>query len=468
YTYYIWGYDNINQKTEVNKFMYYGGWCGNMLNIQETGPDGEPLANPIIYMKGGTEKWIIGSDPADNTFLETTSYDLGPGFVNAPAVAFQPGDFTKFFIRVGSKDTSIHGIRKMNLVPNGVSIFDTEWGDDGMASWTQTSAGGIHGGPEIIGDYIFATDNMYQTSPEAGSNFYYISLVEGEVEREIDMSDWWSSADDLEKGGKMNRGPGGIMARGKYIFLNSHHSCIKQMVDPMAEDEEDFYVWTNQNGDYVLDFHSEPDAPKPWVCADFVAPFTYHLSADANLFSITAAYDMGAISFGLLAPDGDGIGYMAYAGDTATWKIYNHFVDSGSAFDGIYSDNQASSDSVWPVPADEIVLGVWYVGHDSIKGVISKEVAVEADAPAEFAVTQNSPNPFNPATTISFSTAGDGNVSIDVFNIAGQKVANIANEYRNAGNHTVTWNASGFSAGVYFYTVKYGDLLKTMKMTLLK
>ncbi|GAI88220.1 unnamed protein product, partial [marine sediment metagenome] len=165
YTYYIWGYDNINQKTEVNKFMYYGGWCGNMLNIQETGPDGEPLANPIIYMKGGTEKWIIGSDPADNTFLETTSYDLGPGFVNAPAVAFQPGDFTKFFIRVGSKDTSIHGIRKMNLVPNGVSIFDTEWGDDGMASWTQTSAGGIHGGPEIIGDYIFATDNMYQTSP---------------------------------------------------------------------------------------------------------------------------------------------------------------------------------------------------------------------------------------------------------------------------------------------------------------
>jgi len=469
YTYYIWGFDNTSQKIIVNRFMYYGGWCGSMVTIQETGPDDESLANPIIYMSGGTQKWIIGSDPADSTFLETTTYDLGPGFVAAPAVVFQPGDFSKFFIRVGSKDTSVHGIRKMNLVPNGVSTFDTGWGDNGMASWTQPSAGSIHGGPERIDDYIFATDNGYQTSPEAVSNFYYISLDEGEVVKEKDMSDWWSSSEDLEKGGKMNRGPGGIVARGKYIFLNSHSSCIKQMVEPLAEDEEDFYVWTNQNGDYVLDYHSEPDSPKPWVCADFVSPFTYHLSADTNLFSITSAYDMGAVSFGLLAPDGDGIGYLAYAGETATWKIYNHMVDSGSAFDGIYSDNQASSNSIWPVPAEETVLGVWYVGQDSFKGIISsKPVAVDESAPSAFSVAQNSPNPFNPTTTIGFAIPEAGTVSIEVYNVAGQKVDTIANGFMAAGKHSVNWDASGFSAGVYFYTVKAGDFARTMKMTLLK
>ena len=96
------------------------------------------------------------------------------------------------------------------------------------------------------------------------------------------------------------------------------------------------------------------------------------------------------------------------------------------------------------------------------------DVAVDDDAPAAFAVDQNYPNPFNPTTTISFTNVEASNVSIDVFNVAGQKVDTIANEFKSAGSHSVTWDASGFSAGVYFYTVKTGDFSKTMKMTLLK
>ncbi len=57
---------------------------------------------------------------------------------------------------------------------------------------------------------------------------------------------------------------------------------------------------------------------------------------------------------------------------------------------------------------------------------------------------------------------------MDVFNVAGQKVATVANEFMNAGSHSVTWDASGLSAGVYFYTVKTDKYSKTMKMTLLK
>jgi len=108
------------------------------------------------------------------------------------------------------------------------------------------------------------------------------------------------------------------------------------------------------------------------------------------------------------------------------------------------------------------------VAEDSVKGIITDKVAVEEDTPAAFAVAQNSPNPFNPTTTISFTLTEAGNVTVDVFNVAGQKVDTIANEFMSSGSHSVTWDASEFSAGVYFYAVKTGDFSKTMKMTLLK
>ena len=98
--------------------------------------------------------------------------------------------------------------------------------------------------------------------------------------------------------------------------------------------------------------------------------------------------------------------------------------------------------------------GTWWIGTDSFKGVIQKGgVGVEETAPAEFSVAQNSLNPFNPTTTITFSLAMAGDVTIDVFNVAGQKVDTIVDGFVEAGRHSVVWDGSGFSAGVYFSTV---------------
>ena len=193
------------------------------------------------------------------------------------------------------------------------------------------------------------------------------------------------------------------------------------------------------------------------------------MNQDANLFAQGVTQEGSAVSFGLLAPDGTGVGYLAYAGETAGWKMSNVFVDSGTPFDGLYCDNNtAGSESFdateWNTPESR---GTWFIGHDSVKGVLTNMVAVD-EAPAAFSVTQNSPNPFNPTTTISFSIPETGTVTVDVFNVAGQKVATVVSEFMSAGNHSVVWDASGFSAGVYFYTVKSGDFAKTMKMTLLK
>ena len=192
---------------------------------------------------------------------------------------------------------------------------------------------------------------------------------------------------------------------------------------------------------------------------------SYNLSPDDNLFCIAPAYDMGAVSFGLLAPDGDGIGYFPFSGETAGWKWFNVFVDSGSAFDGIYCDNQSSSTLEFN---KEQIPGVFFIAHESIKGTISNQIGVAEAAPSAFTVAQNTPNPFNPSTTISFTLVKAGKTTVEVFNAAGQKVDTILNAGLRAGNHSVIWNASRFSAGVYFYTVRSGGFTRTMKMTLVR
>jgi len=112
--------------------------------------------------------------------------------------------------------------------------------------------------------------------------------------------------------------------------------------------------------------------------------------------------------------------------------------------------------------------GIFFLGHDSIMGTITTAVSVEEDSPEAFSVAQNTPNPFNPNTTINFSLAQSGDVTVDVFNVAGQKVDTLVDGFMNAGSQSVVWGVTDFSAGVYFYTVKSAGFSKTMKMTLLK
>jgi len=80
----------------------------------------------------------------------------------------------------------------------------------------------------------------------------------------------------------------------------------------------------------------------------------------------------------------------------------------------------------------------------------------------------NYPNPFNPVTTISFWLPETGRLKLDVFAVTGAKVATLADGVLSAGEHSVTWNASGFPSGVYFYRLRAGEFTGTGKMLLVK
>lgn len=82
-------------------------------------------------------------------------------------------------------------------------------------------------------------------------------------------------------------------------------------------------------------------------------------------------------------------------------------------------------------------------------------------------LSQNFPNPFNPSTTISFSLPKDSRVTIRIFNALGQQVDEILSREMNAGEHSIQWDASRFTGGVYFYRIESGAFRETKKLLLL-
>ncbi len=85
-----------------------------------------------------------------------------------------------------------------------------------------------------------------------------------------------------------------------------------------------------------------------------------------------------------------------------------------------------------------------------------------------FFLSQNYPNPFNPITTIKYSIPEDNFVTIKVYDINGKEIRTILNEFKMAGFYTITFDASGLSSGVYFYSIYSGKYTETKRMVLLK
>jgi Secretion system C-terminal sorting domain len=89
-------------------------------------------------------------------------------------------------------------------------------------------------------------------------------------------------------------------------------------------------------------------------------------------------------------------------------------------------------------------------------------------APSEFSLAQNYPNPFNPSTTIGYGIKEKGEVMLAILNAIGEEIAVLVSEEKEAGYHTVEFNAAKLPSGVYFYQLKAGNFFDTKKMILLK
>jgi hypothetical protein len=125
-----------------------------------------------------------------------------------------------------------------------------------------------------------------------------------------------------------------------------------------------------------------------------------------------------------------------------------------------------------PLDADNVHLiapGALLLGERMARTYLSIPTGVTEGPPshpASLRLEQNYPNPFNPATRIRFTLAEPGHALLMVFDPLGREVERVVDEERSAGTHTVTFNASSLSSGIYFYRLSAGRGQITRKMAL--
>ena len=102
----------------------------------------------------------------------------------------------------------------------------------------------------------------------------------------------------------------------------------------------------------------------------------------------------------------------------------------------------------------------------TVGGVIG--IGNEQGQPRKFELLQNYPNPFNSSTIISYSIPKDEKVLLTFYNILGQEIATPVNGMQQAGQHTITFDASNLASGVYFYSIKAGEETAVKRMVLAK
>ncbi|MCP4566315.1 MAG: T9SS type A sorting domain-containing protein [FCB group bacterium] len=93
--------------------------------------------------------------------------------------------------------------------------------------------------------------------------------------------------------------------------------------------------------------------------------------------------------------------------------------------------------------------------------------------PNNYSISQNHPNPFNPATTIDFTLPKQSYVTIEVFNLLGERIRTLLNESKSAGQHAIVWNGTdennqSVASGIYLYRIMAEDFIQARQMILMK
>ncbi|MCD6307637.1 MAG: T9SS type A sorting domain-containing protein, partial [Candidatus Latescibacteria bacterium] len=154
---------------------------------------------------------------------------------------------------------------------------------------------------------------------------------------------------------------------------------------------------------------------------------------------------------------------------------------AGTVFEAAGARFDSPQPSAGPLPLGALRFGKPVQGNLAIrfevrlageslvrKGVLDVDTGGLFTIPEAFSLSQNSPNPFNPSTTIRYSLPRSSKVFLAVYTIHGQLVEVLRDGVVEAGNHAVVWDASSRANGVYIYTVRAGDFVESRKMVLMK
>ena len=153
-------------------------------------------------------------------------------------------------------------------------------------------------------------------------------------------------------------------------------------------------------------------------------------------------------SFSSLGTRWETIGFVEGNGNSNSPKYYN-FTDNNIVKTGAYNYRLKQIDNDGTYKYSNIVY-------------------VNVSSPDNYYLSQNYPNPFNPTTTISWQSPESDIQSLKVFDLLGNEVSTLIDEYKPAGDYEIKFNANGLPSGMYFYRLTSGKHIETKMMLLLK
>jgi hypothetical protein len=163
-------------------------------------------------------------------------------------------------------------------------------------------------------------------------------------------------------------------------------------------------------------------------------------------------------------PNGAEVKVVGLPGDWNTLEYTNE----GTQYLSMYGLTPLSSpELIWERTTGQIMEARVRV-NESQWQTIEQEMVGDQVLPQQYVLSQNYPNPFNPNTQISYALPEASQVTLEVFNSLGQKVATLVDAQQSAGYHTANFDASQLSSGVYLYKLSTPGFSQTKKMLLVK
>lgn len=252
-----------------------------------------------------------------------------------------------------------------------------------------------------------------------------------------------------------------------YRFVNTNASQVNNFFAGLffdwdfADAGSDITSWDNSNNyGYVFRNGGSPD--------NYVG---VALLSDENYGFYAIKNDSGDGGFGI---------YDGFA-DHEKWQSISNGVSKTSAGPGDISN--VFSSGPYSIPANDTIRVAFAVLAAATKadldaavqnarsrfGLIVTDVNdFQQPAITTYNLEQNYPNPFNPSTIISWQAPEDGRQTIKVYDVLGNEVVTLIDEYRSAGKHNIEFNASGLASGIYFYKLTAGNFSSARKLVLIR
>lgn len=170
---------------------------------------------------------------------------------------------------------------------------------------------------------------------------------------------------------------------------------------------------------------------------------------------------------------GDSLYLAHYRAGVIIYNIQNpsNPVEVGhyDTYPGVNNTQYQGCWNIYPFfPSGKIIASDIATGLYVLKLGSSVSVVPETGTAANYSLSQNFPNPFNPLTVITYYLPKRSAVKLTVTDVSGREVATLVNEFQNEGSYSAEFDASGFASGVYFYRIEAGNFVQTKKMTLVK